>query len=122
MYIIFCESCLYFFFFFLMIRRPPRSTLFPYTTLFRSCIFSQATWAIQEKLWCGWRGSNPRPLASEANTLSTELQPLRASLPCTSRALSHDFAPARPSPQDPALLRLRHREAQPPQADIDRKS
>src|SRR2546426_12561967 len=25
-----------FFFFFLMIRRPPRSTLFPYTTLFRS--------------------------------------------------------------------------------------
>ena len=28
--------CLCFFFFFLMIRRPPRSTLFPYTTLFRS--------------------------------------------------------------------------------------
>src|SRR5688572_31698144 len=27
---------LIFFFFFLMIRRPPRSTLFPYTTLFRS--------------------------------------------------------------------------------------
>src|SRR3989337_3849959 len=26
----------YCFFFFLMIRRPPRSTLFPYTTLFRS--------------------------------------------------------------------------------------
>src|SRR2546426_11561285 len=41
-----CLSCLFFcsslyfvlfcFFFFLMIRRPPRSTLFPYTTLFRS--------------------------------------------------------------------------------------
>src|SRR2546426_10607964 len=28
----FCRLC----FFFLMIRRPPRSTLFPYTTLFRS--------------------------------------------------------------------------------------
>src|SRR5260370_23239026 len=28
-----------FLFFFLMIRRPPRSTLFPYTTLFRSPIF-----------------------------------------------------------------------------------
>src|SRR5476651_2801102 len=28
----------FFFFFFLMIRRPPRSTLFPYTTLFRSHI------------------------------------------------------------------------------------
>src|SRR2546425_10307607 len=34
-----CSSSLQhssFFFFFLMIRRPPRSTLFPYTTLFRS--------------------------------------------------------------------------------------
>src|SRR5438046_10232912 len=30
---LFCTST---FFFFLMIRRPPRSTLFPYTTLFRS--------------------------------------------------------------------------------------
>src|SRR3712207_7131427 len=28
--------CMFLFFFFLMIRRPPRSTLFPYTTLFRS--------------------------------------------------------------------------------------
>src|SRR6266487_2516478 len=27
--------CIFYFFFFLMIRRPPRSTLFPYTTLFR---------------------------------------------------------------------------------------
>src|SRR2546430_13440890 len=27
---------MHYFFFFLMIRRPPRSTLFPYTTLFRS--------------------------------------------------------------------------------------
>src|SRR5271165_7467842 len=35
--------CLIFFFFFLMIRRPPRSTLFPYTTLFRSqCQFLRA--------------------------------------------------------------------------------
>src|SRR5256885_3742655 len=30
------SSSRFFFFFFLMIRRPPRSTLFPYTTLFRS--------------------------------------------------------------------------------------
>src|SRR5438874_6963844 len=34
---LFCIVLLsFFFFFFLMIRRPPRSTLFPYTTLFRS--------------------------------------------------------------------------------------
>src|SRR3712207_7073898 len=30
------QVCRCMFFFFLMIRRPPRSTLFPYTTLFRS--------------------------------------------------------------------------------------
>src|SRR6266851_6741437 len=32
----FIFSSVFSFFFFLMIRRPPRSTLFPYTTLFRS--------------------------------------------------------------------------------------
>src|SRR5256885_142270 len=40
----FTHFYLFFFFFFLMIRRPPRSTLFPYTTLFRSpfpCCFRQ---------------------------------------------------------------------------------
>src|SRR5436309_11375886 len=35
------STLLSFFFFFLMIRRPPRSTLFPYTTLFRSIRFHQ---------------------------------------------------------------------------------
>src|SRR5574337_1826313 len=36
---LFCFALLLFiFFFFLMIRRPPRSTLFPYTTLFRSVL------------------------------------------------------------------------------------
>src|SRR5438477_8703420 len=32
-----------------MIRRPPRSTLFPYTTLFRSYL------AISDELWCFFR-------------------------------------------------------------------
>src|SRR5438093_11730743 len=32
-----CPRPFHFLFFFLLIRRPPRSTLFPYTTLFRSC-------------------------------------------------------------------------------------
>src|SRR2546429_3407623 len=35
-YFFFLFPLFIFFFFFLMIRRPPRSTLFPYTTLFRS--------------------------------------------------------------------------------------
>src|SRR6266478_1180799 len=33
-----------YFFFFLMIRRPPRSTLFPYTTLFRSLLAKPQTY------------------------------------------------------------------------------
>src|SRR5438094_9490962 len=42
------ESLLFPFFFFLMIRRPPRSTLFPYTTLFRSNIgISQSTFSVK---------------------------------------------------------------------------
>src|SRR2546423_10634931 len=46
-------SLVYFFFFFLMIRRPPRSTLFPYTTLFRS--LPGVTNGVQERLRsAGW--------------------------------------------------------------------
>src|SRR3712207_8423932 len=45
-------------FFFLMIRRPPRSTLFPYTTLFRSCL---APTCPAER---GWPRSRARLLAS----------------------------------------------------------
>src|SRR6266403_4465571 len=36
LFLTFTDVLLWLFFFFLMIRRPPRSTLFPYTTLFRS--------------------------------------------------------------------------------------
>src|SRR5215831_18462850 len=36
--VFFSHRCFFFSFFFLMIRRPPRSTLFPYTTLFRSSV------------------------------------------------------------------------------------
>src|SRR6266702_6338674 len=43
-------SLFVFFFFFLMIRRPPRSTLFPYTTLFRS----PARW--RARTAGAWRG------------------------------------------------------------------
>src|SRR2546422_9638605 len=38
------------FFFFLMIRRPPRSTLFPYTTLFRSLLARSLLSATQDDL------------------------------------------------------------------------
>src|SRR5256885_11681136 len=44
------------FFFFLMIRRPPRSTLFPYTTLFRSYRNYVPDW--QTRRWFPSQGSN----------------------------------------------------------------
>src|SRR3712207_8337079 len=43
----------------LMIRRPPRSTLFPYTTLFRSYLFraleKTGLYAYADKYWDAWR-------------------------------------------------------------------
>src|SRR5215204_6896709 len=59
-FLLFC----FVFFFFLMIRRPPRSTLFPYTTLFRS---APSAW--RRRPACG----RPRPRCrSEEHT--SELQ------------------------------------------------
>src|SRR5574341_2096321 len=53
---------LFLFFFFLMIRRPPRSTLFPYTTLFRS-------WAPAVEGW----GPNQWPTREVPDRKSTRL-------------------------------------------------
>src|SRR5699024_12651549 len=61
---------LFLFFFFLMIRRPPRSTLFPYTTLFRSVkgiasldyvtgwYFKAATFIRNTKIQCSFVSTN----------------------------------------------------------------
>src|SRR5256712_4793196 len=50
----------FFLFFFLMIRRPPRSTLFPYTTLFRSrAVSAKAALAFRE-LGCRVETVDPR--------------------------------------------------------------
>src|SRR2546425_9689723 len=62
-----------------MIRRPPRSTLFPYTTLFRSCWpRSWAEMAGEHACWYDrWGGEHPRvrrPVRSEEHT--SELQSL----------------------------------------------
>src|SRR2546430_5042652 len=55
-YFLLCHNLLthIFFFFFLMIRRPPRSTLFPYTTLFRS----------RSRSRCSPSGSTASPITS----------------------------------------------------------
>src|SRR2546422_2375418 len=79
------------FFFFLMIRRPPRSTLFPYTTLFRSLrgrrggaeeraagVPGQVPGRLDGRLLAdqvgrvGWGGQQPRLRRSEEHT--SELQ------------------------------------------------
>src|SRR2546422_3388858 len=48
-------SFLFYSFFFLMIRRPPRSTLFPYTTLFRSSCSRCAAASGRERCWMSRR-------------------------------------------------------------------
>src|SRR5438445_10085553 len=69
---LFFVSCSFFFFFFLMIRRPPRSTLFPYTTLFRSS--SPSRWGCSRpRAWSSW--SRSRATCSERSEEHTsELQ------------------------------------------------
>src|SRR5260221_8187974 len=56
----------FFFFFFLMIRRPPRSTLFPYTTLFRSRM--QRWMPLRMPLW------QPRAMRPRSEEHTSELQ------------------------------------------------
>src|SRR2546430_4992225 len=54
-----------FFFFFLMIRRPPRSTLFPYTTLFRSI---RPSHRLRKVSYRQYRPSAFRPVAGSMRT------------------------------------------------------
>src|SRR2546427_6587412 len=42
-----------------MIRRPPRSTLFPYTTLFRSKLQGQTTWVFKVRQGVKWHNGDP---------------------------------------------------------------
>src|SRR5690349_22639775 len=63
---------LHFIFFFLMIRRPPRSTLFPYTTLFRS-----QCEALTEGRWRGVAGPSTPRYASRSEEHTSELQSRR---------------------------------------------
>src|SRR5438045_4781618 len=61
-----------FFFFFLMIRRPPRSTLFPYTTLFRSFKLAPSvcrmTFPILASLLLDWSSRSEERFSRNAET------------------------------------------------------
>src|SRR3970040_2796833 len=52
------QTYLVYVFFFLMIRRPPRSTLFPYTTLFRSSPSGFRPWCVRGELGDYYRGED----------------------------------------------------------------
>src|SRR3712207_9092154 len=72
-------------FFFLMIRRPPRSTLFPYTTLFRSRIPSMivtlAVNAVAQGLMVVHTGGySPQDASSPADRKSTRLNSSHANI------------------------------------------
>src|SRR5574344_2217443 len=59
-------------FFFLMIRRPPRSTLFPYTTLFRSSLIREGS--VQEKEMQRRRALQQRASPTRSEEHTSELQ------------------------------------------------
>src|SRR5687768_17871354 len=105
------RSCL---FFFLMLRRPPRSTLFPYTTLFRSG--SAPSWSVAGSHQTTSKGASPERSEEHTSELQSRLhlvcrlllekkksnpptthtpsQPPRGSSPCP----SSPNLPARKSP------------------------
>src|SRR5256885_10871191 len=64
------------FFFFLMIRRPPRSTLFPYTTLFRSARCSSSTGRRIGSVFANLapRPAGPLPYEQRSEEHTSELQ------------------------------------------------
>src|SRR2546430_11376053 len=61
-----------FFFFFLMIRRPPRSTLFPYTTLFRSHDLITSYFDFEKALYKRYKKLKPT-YSKEGDRKSTRL-------------------------------------------------
>src|SRR6266540_5656029 len=63
----------FFFFFFLMIRRPPRSTLFPYTTLFRSPL-SRLRTPLAMRLWSRFHAVSRRVATRRSEEHTSELQ------------------------------------------------
>src|SRR2546429_5946578 len=64
-----------------MIRRPPRSTLFPYTTLFRSAVASEAL--------------SPEPVSHDDHTVSADLAFLGQKIPPKEEGSSHHVVESR---------------------------
>src|SRR3712207_9005176 len=63
-----------------MIRRPPRSTLFPYTTLFRSDEHYRPKWAMVVEMLDALAGQGLRPPVLAADAGYGDIGPFRAAL------------------------------------------
>src|SRR5256885_12770867 len=64
------HTLLILYFFFLMIRRPPRSTLFPYTTLFRSFMRFRSSFLLVLGLALGARAENLKSIDSYSDAVA----------------------------------------------------
>src|SRR2546430_10654821 len=82
-----------------MIRRPPRSTLFPYTTLFRSPSSGGAS---------GWPGRPTRPPRPQEDRKSTRLNSSHSQISyavfCLKKKPSTPLAPISPKPQRSGIV------------------
>src|ERR1041385_7834470 len=95
-----CTQVLFLFFFFLMIRRPPISTLFPYTTLFRSVrakslnlVGAEMSVRIEKDgRVTVFAGANKRPIASAAPALGAATAVVESTVPAPLRAGVEDIA------------------------------
>src|SRR5207249_9934125 len=85
---------LYFYFFFSMIRRPPRSTLFPYTTLFRSVGPEPLKSCVQCALWLAANTprSNRCPTRAGCGRVASDDQQDRKSTRLNSSHVSISYA------------------------------
>src|SRR4051794_4734331 len=95
--------------FFLLIRPPPRSPLFPYTTLFRSPRRpTSATWPRAGTRAVGTRpASSRRPRPNRADRKSTRLNSSHPSISyavfCLKKKKNHNHSTSTPPPPDPSL-------------------
>src|SRR5437763_9873651 len=77
------------FFFFLMTRRPPRSTLFPYTTLFRS-----PSAPAPSRRRCSWTGCSRSPRDRKSTRLNSSHRCISYAVFCLKKKKSIRLAPA----------------------------
>ena len=94
-------------FFFLMIRRPPRSTLFPYTTLFRSRTSARTVFQSQSR-----KSPTPIPARPAASRRDSSSSQASSSAPLAASALAA-ASPETPRPRTAIRMRWQVNERSP---------